>query len=335
MKVKQILQLSILTIALTPTLQSCFDLKAESSSNSSSSKETLKSSSEKEEALKTYGEVPREEIMQDAALWDEMKSRYKQNLTTLNDKIKATGGKLVVMYITPETGNSLTPTQREGRPFIKSSCEELGVEFVDLTKNVSKKDPTEVTHMPIDGHWSKMGAQIIADDITPVIEANAAHRSTATYTERPTLFGDQKANQDEVLDGGKNLPYRLQTNSQGLRMDFDLTFPKSKQRILFIGDSGFFFPFLDNKDIVSNLLQAKYTDKEFVNACNWGYSIDDYITLFEERAKFTEPDVVMLQTSGTDILDMYFSHRNRFSRGTQAVQPSTTEKAYYDSKFKK
>ena len=118
-------------------------------------------------------------------------------------------------------------------------------------------------------------------------------------------------------------------------MNYDLAFPKTKQRILFIGDSGFFFPFLDNKDIVSNLLQDKYADKEFINACNWGYSIDDYVTLSEERAKFTEPDVVMLQTSGTDIMDMYFSHCNRFSRNAQAWKPTATEKAFYDKTFKK
>ncbi len=332
MKIKSILQLSLVASGLALTLPSCFDLKAESSASTT---ETPQTSSEKEEALKMYGEVPREEILQDPEVWAEMKNRYKQNLITLNDKIKATGSKLVVMYITPETGNSITPAQREGRPFIESSCQELGIDFVDLTKNLTGKDPKEVTHMPIDGHWSKVGAQIIADDLAPIVEANAAHRSTATYTERPALFGDQKANQDEVLDGGKNLPYRLQTNSQGLRMDFDLAFPKTKQRILFMGDSGFFFPFLDNKDIASNLLQAKFPDKEFINTCNWGYALDDYISLFEERAKFTEPDVVMLQTSGTDILDMFFSHRNRFSRNVQACQPSAVEKAYYEKTFSK
>jgi hypothetical protein len=59
------------------------------------------------------------------------------------------------------------------------------------------------------------------------------------------------------------------------------------------------------------------------------------MTLFEERAKFTEPDVVMLQTSGTDILDMFFSHRNRFSRNAKTYQPSSVEKAYYESTLKK
>jgi hypothetical protein len=318
--------------AVLATMNACSEVKA--SSNEAGEK-TEAVSSEKETMLNQYSEVPREEMMGDAALWAELKGKYQQNLTTLNDKIKATGAKLVVMYVTPEFGESMTPTQRDGKPFIENACTEMGIDFVDLTTSMIGKKPEEVTHMPIDGHWSKAGAQLLATDLEKVITANTAHKATATYAERPTLFGDQKAKQDEVLDGGKSLPYRLQTNGQGLRMDYDLAFPKTKQRILFIGDSGFFFPFMDNKDIVSNLLQAKFADKEFANACNWGYAMDDYISLFDERAKYIEPDVVLLQTSGTDIMDMYFSHRNRFSRSKQASMPSATEKAFYEKTFKK
>jgi hypothetical protein len=318
--------------ALVATLDACTEVKASSDTTTES---TPQASSEKEAMLKQFEEVPREEILQDAALWEELKGRYQQNLSVLNEKVKATGAKLVVMYSTPEVGNSITPAQRQGRPFIEESCNALNIDFVDVTSNLKDKNPEEITNMPVDGHFSKVGAQIIAADLETVITKNAGQRATATYTERPTLLGDLKANQDEVLDGGKNLPYRLKTNGQGLRMDFDLAFPKAKQRILFMGDSGFFFPFMDNQYTVSHLLQAKFADKEFINACNWGYALDDYISLFEERAKFTEPDVVMIQTSGTDIMDMYFSHRNRFSRSKQATQPSAVEKAFYEKTFKK
>jgi hypothetical protein len=85
-------------------------------------------------------------------------------------------------------------------------------------------------------------------------------------------------------------------------MNYDLAFPKTKQRMLFMGDSGFFFPFMDNKNIASIILQEKFPNIEFINSCNWGYAIDDHITLFEQRAKYTEPDVVFMQTSASDIL---------------------------------
>jgi hypothetical protein len=292
-------------------------------------------SDERQSVLEAYPEVPREVILRDATLFDQLKERYKTHLSELNEKVSATGAKLVVMYMTPEVGESMTAVQRAGKPFIEQICQDMGIRYVDATTNLHDKNPQDITHMPVDGHFSKLGAQLIAQNLESTVTALAAHRSTATYEERPDMMGDQLPNQDEVLDGGKNLPYRLQTNTQGLRMDFDLAFPKTKQRILFMGDSGFFFPFLDNKDIASNVLQAKFEDKEFINACNWGYAIDDYISLFEQRAKFTEADVVFVQLSGTDILDMYFSHRNRFSRNPAAVNPSEIEKAFYEKAFKK
>jgi hypothetical protein len=292
-------------------------------------------SDERQTLLTEYPEAPREVILNDADLYSELQARYKSRLDELNQKVSATGAKLVVMYMTPEVGESITDAQRQGKSFIEQVCSEMSIKYVDLTANLQGKSATEITHMPVDGHFSKEGARLVAEGLAPVIEEVTAHRSTETYAERPAIMGDQKPSQDEVLDGGKGLPYRLQTNTQGLRMDYDLAFPKSKQRILFMGDSGFFFPFLDNKDIASGLLQAKYADKEFINACNWGYAIDDYISLFDERAKYTEADVVMVQLSGTDILDLYFSHRNRFSRNPQAVQPTESEKAFYNKTFKK
>ena len=324
MKMKAVIQI-MFAAAAAFTIQAC----------TSATAETTKPSKEKEAAMKTFIEIPREEIVEDVTLMAELQGRYKQNLTTLRDKINVTGAKFVVFYLSPEVGVSQTATQRLGRPFIEQTCQELGIEYADMTTTLVDKDPLVFTQMPKDGHWSKVGAQMIAENVSTLIEAHSADRSTATFTDRPALFGDQKPNQDAVLDGGKDLPYRLQTNAQGLRMGHDVAFPKTKQRILFMGDSGFFFPFLDNKDTGTELLQQKFQNTEILNACNWGYGIDDYISLFEERAKFSEPDVVMLQTGGGDILDAYFSHRNRFSRSPNPVQPSATEKAFYEKTFKK
>jgi hypothetical protein len=60
-----------------------------------------------------------------------------------------------------------------------------------------------------------------------------------------------------------------------------------------------------------------------------GYSLDDQISLFNERAKFMEPDIVIVQTNGGDVLDQYFSHRNKYSRVDKAYEPSETEKEFY------
>ena len=72
-----------------------------------------------------------------------------------------------------------------------------------------------------------------------------------------------------------------------------------------------------------------------LNAANWGYSIDDYVSLYKEKAQFAEADVVILTVNGNDFLDMYFSHRNRFSRNKQPQNPSENEKLYYQKHFQK
>jgi hypothetical protein len=290
---------------------------------------------EREAMIKKYSEVPREEMEKDPALMEELKGRYKNHIATMNQKVSATGAKFVVMYMTPEVGNSMTNVQRMSKGFLKGVCKEMGIEYIDVTKNLGDKEPTVITNHPIDGHFSKVGAKIIAEDLAILVPKYAAQKATATYTKRPAVFGDQAPNQNQVLDMGKKLPFRLVTNKQGLRQNHDVTFPKTKTRFLFMGDSGFFFPFVDNNDIAHEVLQAKLPQFDFNNACNWGYAIDDYISLWEEKAKYVEPDVVIMQTSGSDIIDMYFSNRNRFSRNPQAYQPSALEKAYYERTFKK
>jgi hypothetical protein len=289
---------------------------------------------EREAMIKKYGEVPREEMEKDPALMNELKARYKQNMATMNQKVSSTGAKFVVMFMTPEVGINMTNVQRMSRAFLKSSCQEMGIDFIDVTKNLGE-DPKPMTNLPIDGHFSKAGAKVIAADLEKMLPKYAAQKATATYTNRPAVFGDQAPNQNQVMDLGKNLPFRLVTNKQGLRQNHDVTFPKTKTRFLFMGDSGFFFPFMDNADMAHEVLQTKMPQFDFNNACNWGYAIDDYISLWEERSKYVEPDVVVMQTSGSDIIDMYFSNRNRFSRNPQAQQPTALEKAYYERTFKK
>jgi hypothetical protein len=289
---------------------------------------------EREAMIKKYSEVPREEMEKDPALMNELKARYKQNMATMNQKVSSTGAKFVVMFMTPEVGINMTNVQRMSRAFLKSSCQEMGIDFIDVTKNLGE-DPKPMTNLPIDGHFSKAGAKVIAADLEKMLPKYAAQKAKATYDKRPAVFGDQAPNQNQVMDLGKNLPFRLVTNKQGLRQNHDVTFPKTKTRFLFMGDSGFFFPFMDNGDMAHEVLQAKMPQFDFNNACNWGYAIDDYISLWDERSKYVEPDVVVMQTSGSDIIDMYFSNRNRFSRNPQAQQPTALEKAYYERTFKK
>lgn len=280
--------------------------------------------------LSDYDKIPREELYADNELakktLDELKQRYKTDFEKLVKEMKATGAKLVFCWITTEP---TIPMQKVGKEFISNLCKENGVDFIDFVPLISNKKAEEITFMPIDGHFNENGARILTTEMAKYVKKYDNVKTTATYTDRPKVFGDQDPNQNTITDGGKNLPYKLVTNSQGLRMDYDLTFPKTKQRILYIGDSALFFPFLDNNKTGSGQLQAMFPNKEVINAAKIGYSVDDYLSLWNDKLKYTEPDIIFLQSSGDDIADLYFTHRIKYSRKADEIKPTETELNLY------
>jgi hypothetical protein len=250
--------------------------------------------------------------------------------------VEATGAKLVVVIASPEVhATTLSPSNVLGLPFISRQLDETGIEKLDLSPEVRKADPLVVTQLPKDGHWSKAGAELVANALAGVIRKYDSHRSAVTYPDakRTATFGDQIPGSDEILDGGKGLPYHVVINSQGLRMEKEVSFPKKSQRVLLLGDSELFFPFLDNEHTGSALLQNMFPDKEILNASRLGYSINDYVSLFEEKAKYCEPDIVIVGANGNDILDLFFSNRNKVSREKKPFQPSLREARLYKHLF--
>ena len=103
--------------------------------------------------------------------------------------------------------------------------------------------------------------------------------------------------------------------------------------MLFLGGTQLYSPFLDNNFIATILLQKKFPDKEIVNAGNTAYTLDDFLSLYREKARFTEPDVVFVCTNGDDILNFFFSQRNRFSRSQQKFDPSEVEQQFYEQTY--
>jgi len=280
-----------------------------------------------------YTIVPEDELYAESAeansILAELKLRFKTNFDSLAIDAKAAGAKLVFCWLTTEPYKKMNSNSKE---FIKQLCSEKGIDFVDFVPLIINKKTEEITFMPKDGHFNKAGAKILADKMAEYVKKYSEVRSTKTYSDKPTILGDLDPNQkDNILDGGKNLPYKVTTNSQGLRMNYDLEAIKAKQRILIMGDSGFYFPFLDNDQTGTGQLQAMFPDKEILNAANWGYAIDDYWSQWKERLKFTEPDVVFLQASGEDIANQFFTHRLKFSRHKDMIKPTESEKRFYST----
>ncbi|MCX6350246.1 MAG: hypothetical protein NTX03_00100 [Bacteroidetes bacterium] len=283
-----------------------------------------------------YEIVPREEFNERDTLtqkvFSELKERYKKYFKDLVGAIKSDGAKPVLCFVTTEAGASETNVQRQGKSLILNLCKENDVDFFDFTPEIAALDPKVYSFMPVDGHFNKYGARLVSNFIEKILEKYPKFTSPKTFKEeeRPKIFGDFEPNQNVILDGGKNLPYKLKTNAQGVRMNYDIKFPKKKQRILIIGDSEFYFPFLDNDNTAFGILQNKYKGKEFMNTASWGFSVDDYLSLWNEKARFSEPDLVLIASTGDDISDQFFSQRLRGCRHKNNIKPTELEKRFYE-----
>ena len=297
-------------------------------------KENAGTSDKSAELNKIYPEIPNLKLIRsyrNDELFVELQQRYASNLITLNEEALKADAKLVVIMLTPEE------TTKASSDFIKAQCANKGIDIYDLTADLKRHNIKDITQVPFDTNWSKQGAQIISELLTPIIQKYDSVRSHKKYKddERSETFGDLPPGQNEILDGGKDLPYNLITNKQGLRMDHDVVFPKTKQTILFLGDSQIYSPFLDNRDISSSLLQQSFQNKEILNAGVIGYSMDDYASLFKEKAKFAEPDLIFVFTNTNDITDMFFTQRNHVGRNRNGISPSDLEKEFYNKVYNK
>lgn len=301
---------------------------------SSAATKALMADAEAEKLISKYPIVPIDELYANTpeaiAMLDTLKFRYKVAFEELAAKIKASGARMVFCWITSEP---TIPMQVDGRAFIENLCRENDVDFIDLNPAILGQDPLKITFMPVDGHMNKVGNKLITDRLATYVQNYTDVKATSNYqqSEMPETFGDFAPNKNEVLDGGKGLPYKLVTNKQGLRMDYDLTYPKTKQRILLMGDSGFFSPFVDNADAISGQLQVAFPEKEVINAANWGYSIDDYLSQWDDKIKYMQPDLVLLQSSGEDIAAEFFTQRLRFSRNKDKIKPTEQELKFYST----
>ena len=282
-----------------------------------------------------YPREPGEEIFRQASgskLYNELEDRYKQSLQALQIETDRDGAKLVVVIMTPDVGKSLSLSNTYGVPYIVQACNLLGIDCLDLSTVIGGQETTALTQGPSEGNWSKDGSAFLSDQLSYLLLSYDCFKNTKPFPHisKPATFGDMPPRKDEVTNGEKDVPYHITSNAQGLRMDHELTFPKTKQTILFLGDAQLYSPYLDDKFIATYLLQKKYPAKEIINAGYMHYTLEDHLSLSLEKARFTEPDIVVVCTNGDDILDYFFTQRNRYSRAQRVYRPSDAEKEFYE-----
>lgn len=208
--------------------------------------------------------------------------------------------RLVVLHV------STDPATRD---FFQALTAKYQVDFLDLS-DVLQRYPVDLIRLfPDDGHFSRLGHQLVAEHLGRYLAEHQAYRSPHHFQTRLAVMGDLRPNTDTMWDIYGVLPYKVITNRQGFRMDYALTFPKTRQRVLVLGDSYTFGPYLPNPHIYPNMLDRADSEREIINAGIMGYTIPDELRLFQDKAKYVEPDLVVLQVYSNDVLDLSFLKR--------------------------
>ena len=121
-------------------------------------------------------------------------------------------------------------------------------------------------------------------------------------------FGDLLPGQDGHWIIWYHRPYHVQTNSVGLRNTEEAR--ADALRILAIGDSQTFGPYLANEDTwpawLENYLRltSKHLDVQVFNAGVSGYSISDELAYLRDKGVNFGPSLVILAAFENDVLDL-------------------------------
>jgi lysophospholipase L1-like esterase len=151
---------------------------------------------------------------------------------------------------------------------------------------------------------------------------------------RGELLGDMLANKRYTAGlvtpankGPTFSPYRIDTNAQGLRADIEITRdkPSGLRRLLCLGDSFTFGPFVDNHETytaqMQSLLNVTRGDSiQVINAGFSGWTLPDQLSYLQEKGLALDPDLVLLQVYVNDVRELAPFFRSVLSRQTYIQQ---------------
>ncbi len=258
-------------------------------------------------------------------------TKYERYFTELADSVKRIGSKFIVLYTPSGKRWENNQAMLYSQAFFSEISSKVGAGFVDLSPVFTSYPIEAVTFMPEDGHMNRFGHDLVARKLESYIEKiDPGYRSGYVFSDRQDIFGDLTPNHNEIWEFNPRLPYRVQTNRQGLRNKAEVSFPKTRQRILVLGDSQTFGVFVDNYFTYVEILNRKFKDKEFFNAGKAGYSVPEELSLFNERARYIEPDITILQVLDNDLYGLFYFQRTNYNRKGRIFESTELENEFIE-----
>jgi len=251
-----------------------------------------------------------------ARLLAAFESQYERDFATFVKQVAAVDSKLIVLYIPSPFQMQLSQRVDEhSRSFYRRLAETHGAHFLDVSEALSPY-PAPWTYLtPRNFHLSRLGNRLVAEAVALELQKDPwkKHRTSWHADRHPELLGDLPPGLDVVWEDDLR-PFRVTTNRQGLRMSHDLKWPKKRPRLLLLGDSFTFGINLHDVETYPAFLQTRLPTWEVLNAGVPSYSIPQEKDLFAERARFTEPDVTILQVLFNDLYGLFYFDRNLYTR---------------------
>ena len=257
------------------------------------------------------------------ALLKKITDEYTEEFAKLIFSVKKMGAHFILLYLPIHNVSG-----SECKQFFYDLQLMFQVDFVDLSRPFSAYAPEQIYLLPEDIHLSRFAHQIIAKTLLPHLQLLSEQRSGMTIDSKRAR-GGLPANLNRVRVEQSNRPYRLVTNAQGFRMN---QVPNNfSQRILVLGDSFTFGPYLSNSDTYCGILNSSLRNQSVINAGISGYSIEDERELFESHAKYVGPDIVILQVSDNDLSDLFWLIRKNKAKSGEENKSLKLEKDFIES----
>lgn len=157
-------------------------------------------------------------------------------------------------------------------------------------------------------------------------ESNNSWVGAVSYGFNTHGRGDLMPGQDGIWAIWPHRSYHVQTNGDGFRNEAEVD--DKKIRILAVGDSFTFGPYVANEDTWPSWLEAILNARLFpsasvqvLNAGIAGYTIEDELAYIRDKGPRLNPDLVILGVSANDISDLRPMQRRQFKRPTATSEP--------------
>ena len=251
----------------------------------------------------SFAKMAKDDIVLDDKLVDYLLSKYSHKFELFISETKNIRAKLILVQI---GGGRVDPLDKSNRSrnvkkiysVFSAIARKYQIHIIDSENIFSKQQRHHVSLMPDNAHLSRFGNQLISEALVKEINKFSGYRSNYSCNKgyRPSLFGDLSPNKFDMINPKGKLPYMLITNKHGLRMTSEIRFPKKEQRILFMGSSFMFGPYINNNHTIPGLIQTMKPDILAINAAKAGYHIHNHLSLLIARSQCVEPDIIILRT---------------------------------------